>query len=137
LTPDEIRSHPLFAKLNERQQTFVDALLRNGNDKVKAAQEAWTCNGEASARTLANRALQNEGIAFLVEQYFGVDPEAVQFTREKALDFLAKKARNTKDDALALSYMKVIVEMNGWLVKAAATPPAQPRDDSQDSFTLD
>jgi phage terminase small subunit len=136
LTPDEIRSHPLFEKLNERQKTFVDALLRNGNDKVKAAQEAWTTNGEASARTLANRAMKSESIAFLIESYFGRDQEAVQFSREQALDFLAKKARNAKDDALALSYMKVIVEMNGWLVKAAATPPTQVRDDGQDEFTL-
>jgi hypothetical protein len=137
MTPDEIKNSPLFEKLNGRQQTFVSTLLANGNDKVAAAQAAWKCNGEASARTLANRALQNDSVAFLVEQYFGVDPEAVQFTRSKALDFLSKKARNTKDDKLALDYLKVIVAINGWLVKAADTAPQQTHDDSNDPFSLD
>lgn len=137
MTPEEIRSHPLFDKLNDRQKIFVDALLKNGNDKVAAAHEAWKCNGDDSARTLANRAMQNSNVAFLVEQYFGTDPEAIQFTREKALDFLAKKARGTKDEKLALDYLKLIVAINGWAVKAQDQAPLQPRDDSNDTFTLD
>ena len=136
MTPDEIRSHPLFAKLNERQQTFVDALLRNGNDKVKAAQEAWTCNGEASARTLANRALQNDAIAFLIESFFGKDPDRERFTRDQALEFAAAKARSVKDPKLSLDYLRLIAVMEGWLVKATDSAPQAPRDDSTDEFTL-
>jgi hypothetical protein len=137
LTPEEIRSHPLFAKLNERQQTFVDALLRNGNDKVKAAQEAWTCNGEASARTLANRALQNEGIAFLVESFFGKDPDRERFTRDGALEFAASKARSVKDPKLALDFLRLIAAMEGWITRQQEKPPEQPRDDGGDPFLLD
>lgn len=136
MTPDEIRSHPLFEKINDRQRIFIDALLQNGNDKIQAAHKAWTCNGDESARTLANRALQNENVAFLVEQYYGTDPERIQFTREKALDFLAKKARSTKDEKLALDYMKVIVAINGWLVKQQETAPVQQRNDDQDEFEI-
>jgi hypothetical protein len=76
MTPDEIRSHPLFTKLTERKQTFINTLLTNNNDKIAAAHAAWNCNGDESARTLANRALQDESVAFLVEQYFGRDPLA-------------------------------------------------------------
>jgi hypothetical protein len=136
MTPDEIRSHPLFLKLGERQQVFVSELLRNENDKVKAAHKAWNCKGDDSARTLANRALQNEHVAFLVESYFGQDPDKLQFTREGALDFAAKKARNSKDDKIALDYLRLIVGMNGWLVKPADKPDDPPRDDGNDEFTL-
>jgi len=138
LTPDEIRSHPLFDKLNERQKTFVDALLRNGNDKVKAAQEAWTCNGEASARTLANRALQNDAIAFLVESFFGRDPDRERFTRESALEFAAARARgcSAKDPKLSLDYLRLIAAMEGWITKQQEKVPEQPRDDGNDPFSL-
>jgi hypothetical protein len=136
VTPDEIRSHPLFEKLNERQKTFVDALLKNGNDKVKAAQEAWTCNGEASARTLANRALQHEGVAYLIESFFGKDPDRERFTRESALEFAASKARASKDPKLSLDYLRLISAIEGWITKAADKAPEVPRDDSHDEFTL-
>ena len=96
MTPDEIRSHPLYAKLNERQQIFVDELLKNGHDKVAAAHAAWKCNGDDSARTIANRALKNDAVAFLVESYFGKDPERERFTREAALEFAAKQARGCR-----------------------------------------
>ena len=65
LTPDEIRTHPLFSKLSGRQQIFVDELLKNGNDKIAAAHKAWTCNGDESARTMANRALQDERVVVM------------------------------------------------------------------------
>jgi hypothetical protein len=136
LTPDEIRSHPLFAKLNERQQTFVDALLSNGNDKLAAAQTAWKCNGEASARTQANRALQNESVAFLIEQFFGKDPDRERFTRESALEFAASKARSAKDPKLSLDYLRLIAAMEGWITKQQEKVPDQPRDDSHDEFSL-
>lgn len=136
MTPDEIRHHPLFEKLTERQQVFVDQLLINGNDKIAAAHKAWTCNGDQSARTLANRNLADERVAYLVEAYFGKDPDRIQFTREGALELLAKKARATKDDKLCLDYMKVILMMNGWLVKQQEKPVDQPRDDGNDLITI-
>lgn len=137
MTPEEIRSHPLFNKLTERKQTFVSTLLTNKNDKIAAAQAAWKCNGIESARTLANRALQDEAVAFLVEQYFGKDPSRIQFTREQALEFAAKKAREADDPKLALDYLKLIVQMNGWLYKPADTPATPPpADDSNDEFNL-
>jgi hypothetical protein len=116
---------------------FVDQLLQNGNNRIAAAHATWNCNGDESARTLANRALQNESVAHLVEQYYGQDPERVQFTRDQALDFLAKKARNSKDDKLSLDYLKVIVAINGWAVKAQDQAPQTKHDDSQEEFTLD
>jgi hypothetical protein len=138
MTPDEIRSHPFFSKLSERKQTFVNTLLTNKNDKIAAAHAAWKCNGDESARTLANRALQDESVAFLVESYFGRDPSRIKFTREQALEFAAKKARDADDDPkLALDYLKLIVQMEGWLVKAADAPNAPaPVDDSNDEFQL-
>lgn len=137
MTPDEIRSHPLFAKLNERKQTFINTLLTNANNKIAAAHAAWKCNGDESARTLAHRALQDEAVAFLVESYFGKDPSRIQFTREQALEFASKKARAADDPKLALDYLKLIVQMNGWLCKpadVAATPPI--KDDGDDPFEL-
>lgn len=137
MTPDEIRSHPLYAKLNERKQKFVDTLLANKNDKIAAAHAAWKCNSDESARTLANRALQDEAVAFLVEQYFGKDPSRVQFTREQALEFAAKKARDAQDDKLALDYLRLIVQMNGWLYKPADTPATPPpTEDGNEEFQL-
>ena len=50
MTPDEIRSHPLFDKLNDRQKRFVYALLKNGNDKVAAAHEAWAAQEQPVSR---------------------------------------------------------------------------------------
>lgn len=138
MTPDEIRSHPFFTKLNERKQTFVSTLIENKNDKIAAAHAAWKCNGDESARTLANRALQDESVAFLVEQYFGKDPSRLQFTREQALEFAAGKARETGDPKICLDYFKIIVEMNGWRVKPADAPKEveKPGDDSDDEFKL-
>lgn len=136
MTPEEVRSHALYAKLNERQQTFVDALLKNSNDKVAAAQAAWTCSSEASARTMANRAMQNEAVAHLCELYWGVDPDRERFTRESALQFAASKARSTKDPKLSLDYLRLIAAMEGWITKQQEKVPDQPRDDSHDEFSL-
>lgn len=130
MTPDEIRSHTLYQKLAPKQQAFVDELLKNGNDKVKAATVAWTCKSEDSARSQANRALKHEGIAFLVEQYFGKDPNRERFTRESALEFASAKARGAGDDKLALEFLKLIVQMNGWLVKPADND--KPKEDELD-----
>jgi hypothetical protein len=104
---------------------------------VKAAHAAWSCTTDESARALASRALTNEHVAFLVESYFGKDPEKVAFSRQAALDFAAKKARNSKDDKLALDYMKLIVAMEGWLVKPADKVQQPKHDDSNEEFTLD
>jgi hypothetical protein len=41
MTPDEIKAHPVFAKLTEPRQKFVVALIENKNDKVAAAYVAW------------------------------------------------------------------------------------------------
>jgi hypothetical protein len=138
MTPDEIKAHPFFAKLSERKQTFVSTLLSNGNDKIAAAHAAWKCNGDESARTLANRALQDEAVAYLVEQYFGKDPSRQQFTRDEALEFAASKAREAGDPKICLDYFKIIVEMNGWRVKPSDAPKEtdKPEDDSNDEFTL-
>lgn len=137
MTPDEIRTHPLFSKLNDRQQIFVNALLSNGNDKLKAAHEAWNCSGDESARTLANRALQNESVSFLIESYFGKDPLRVQFTKEGALEFASQRAREATDPKIALDYLKLIVGMNGWLYKPAENDPKPPHiDDSDEEFKL-
>jgi hypothetical protein len=137
MTPDELRSHALYSKLNERQQTFVGALLKNSNDKVAAAQAAWTCSSEASARTMANRAMQNEAVAHLCEMYFGRSPDRERFTRDAALEFAASKARSTKDPKLSLDYLRLIAAMEGWITKQQEKVPDQPRDDSQDLFNLD
>lgn len=137
MTPNEIRTHPLFTKLTENLQKFVSALLSNGNDKIKAAHSAWKCNGDESARTLANRALKREDISFLIEAYFGKDPERVQFTREGALEFASKQARATGDPKVSLDYFKLVVAMNGWLYKPAEVKPGDvepPKDDSNDLF---
>lgn len=136
MTPDEIRTHPLYAKLTQNQQKFVSELLSNGNDKIKAAHAAWKCNGDESARTLANRALQREDISFLIESYFGRDPEKLEFTREEALAFAAKKAREAGDPKISLDYFKLVVAMNGWLYKPAELKPGEtaPKDDSNEIF---
>lgn len=139
MTPDELRTHPIFEKLTANQKTFVNELLSNGNDKIAAAHKAWKCSGDESARTLANRALSHDGISFLVESYFGKDPDRLQFTKESALDWAAKQARAAGDPKVALDYFKLIVAMNGWLYKPAeAKPPSvdTPRDDSNDEFSL-
>lgn len=123
--------------MNERKQLFINALLGNGNDKVAAAHAAWKCNGDDSARTLANRALQDEAVAFLVEQYFGRDPSRIRFTREQALEFAAKKARDADDPKLALDFLRLIVQMEGWLFKPADNATTTPSvDDSNDEFNL-
>lgn len=136
MTPDEIKSHPLFEKLNERQKVFVGALLKNGRDKIAAAKDAWTCSTEASARSMANRAMSDESVAHLCEMYWGKDPERERFTRESALEFAASKARSAKDPKLSLDYLRLIAAMEGWITKQQEKAPEAPRDDSQDEFTL-
>jgi hypothetical protein len=136
VTAEELRSHPLYEKLNERQQTFLNELLKNGRDKLAAAKVAWVCNGEASARTQANRALANEFVAQLCELYWGRDPERERFTRESALEFAAGQARKAKDPKLSLDYLRLIAAMEGWITKQQEKIPEQPRDDSHDEFSL-
>jgi hypothetical protein len=136
MTPDEIRSHALFGKLTEKQKVFVNELMVNGNDKIDAASKAWACKNEESARTQANRALKHEGIAFLVEQYFGKDPTRERFTKEGALEFASSKARMTEDPKIALDYLRLVVQMEGWLVKPADNELPKTPNDGNAEFTL-
>jgi hypothetical protein len=138
MTPDEVKNHPLFKKLTDAQQTFVAELIANGDDKVKAGHKAWKCNSDDSARALANRAMKNPNIAWLVDSYFESDPESMAFTRETALSFAAKKARTASDPKMALDYFKIAVEMEGWRVKPAEQPiPLEVKlDPANDTITI-
>lgn len=136
VTPAELRSHPYYAKLNERQTLFVDALIENGNDRIAAAHAAWKCSSDESARSMAHKAMKNEAVAFLVDQYYGGDPARQRFSRDQALEFAAQKARSAADLKLALDYLRLIAAMEGWLTKAAEKAPEAPTDDSQEAFEL-
>jgi hypothetical protein len=92
--------------------------------------------GDDSARAMASKALDHPNVAYLVEQYFGADPQRQAFTRESALQHAAEKARKATDEKVALDYFRLVIEMEGWRVKPAENTASEQTPDPNATVTI-
>jgi hypothetical protein len=129
MTVAEIVTQPEFVALSPQQQIFVRTICENGRDKLAAAKAAYVCKDDASARTMANRALAVEEIRELVDARF--EKKSLP-TKEDIILKLMRRGDKAKDDRVAIAAYDLAARMSGFLMK-----PADPRPEDREESMLD
>jgi hypothetical protein len=129
MTIDEIKVHPTFVRLTEKQKNFVVGLCTNGNDKLKAAHAAYVCKNDATALAVASGLLAKETIKKLVDAFFSIEPSDECFSKDELLAFMTKKIRtSTTPDNIMAKLVDLYAELKGWKMKSVEAPDTSGSD---------
>jgi len=131
MTKAEIFTDPAFLRLSEQQQAFLRALIENGNDKLAAAHEAYTCKDDFTARTMANRCLRKLQIKRLVDAYFGNSVKDRVPSREELAAEAWERAQNSDDSNTAHKWASLVARVLGYDKEPAEEGPQKPAQSAQ------
>lgn len=133
MTLDDLQKHPAFVGLSDQQKDFT-LLVCRGTDKVRAAQQAWQCKDDRSARAMANAALRKSKVGWLIEQFQGTKHIP---TRDEVAGQCWEWAMSpTTESAERAKFVKLAVDILGYAVKALEAPAATPVEDGDEPFQL-
>lgn len=145
MTKHEVTTHPVFARLTEKYQQFLIALIDNGNNKRAAAHITWKCKDDPSADAMANTAIRNKAeIRYLMDEYFGCDPlKKVPSANEvAALAWQAAQKAGVSDPNGLAKLLDIVIKVKGYATKPADNPavnppPAEARLDEDEDLMAD
>ena len=133
MTVDDVKKESFFQQLSDGQKKFV--LERcSGRDNKNAAKLAWSCKTDASAISMANKAMQNANIKWLVNRFFGVGASHRVPTAEELAAWNWDKAQSCGDPALCIKFADNVAKIMGYLTRAAEPPARQVPDDGNEEF---
>lgn len=127
MTTEDLKKEAIFQTLTEKQRVFVIEYCSNGADKEKAAAVAYpNSNGKASRIASASANLKVKKIAYLVNKFFGYDPNNQVMSKEEFLGLLAGKLRDPKcSPAFFTSLASMYLRLVGWARNNQPPEPPQ------------
>jgi len=107
LSIDELRKHPAFLSLSDRQQHLVAAYVVNGGDKFKAVKAVFQCK-DTSARTMVYAYFQKSAVMECLDVANGLSPRDV-FEQQ-----LQRAMRSPKTSPSQFAALRLYAELHGW-----------------------
>jgi hypothetical protein len=135
MTLDELRKEGFFHQLSEGQQKFVIERC-SGKKNIEAAKAAWNCESDASANTMANRAMKNANVKWLINKFLGIGAAKRVPTAEELAAWNWEKAQSVNiPPELAIKFAQNVAKIMGYESKPVEKTPESP-DDGDEEFNL-
>lgn len=135
MTLDELKQESFFQQLGEGQQKFVIAQC-SGADRKTAAKTAWACTTDASATSMAVRAMKNANVKFLIAKFFGKTAAHTVPSQSELAAWNWAKAQSCEDPALAIKFASNVADILGYKVRPMDPTIKPPADDGAEEFDL-
>lgn len=135
MTLDELKQEGFYQQLSEGQQKFVMARC-GGAEKKEAAKIAWSCTTDASATTMAHKAMKNANVKWLINSFLGTGAaNRVPSAEELAAWNWEQATRAGMDPALSIKFAANVSKIMGYETRPGEAPPKPPADDGDEEFS--
>jgi hypothetical protein len=94
--------NPLWVQLPEKMQTFIEAFIEL-RSPGKAAQAAYTCKDDKSARTKGKTLLIHWKVRAILSQLGGYEVKGSNLTRDETLSLISDRLRDLDTDSTAFT----------------------------------
>ena len=123
MTLEEIKVHPLFRQLTDKQQLFVEHYVHTQELAESTKAAGYNCKDEVAYERMGRKNLRNPIIKQLIAKGLNYDPMGGMLTKAEVMLLLSEHLRKcTSHEAVFLRMAALFSELKGWTGKGSQVP---------------